>query len=361
MQIINCHTHTFTFEHVPKYFIPFGLVRILARSDRYRKLARVLNSLNPFSDKDIFNRYSKFIEQGYAGEQKHVLESLLRFYPEGTKFVVLSMDMDYMGAGKAKRDFEAQLSELAALKREYGDILYPFIFAHPFRKNLLDLVKRYIEEQQFAGIKLYPPLGYYPFDERLYPLFEYAQDNDIPVLSHCTPQGVYYRGKIKEEWLTHPLTGESLKKRRNRNFTDVFTDPDNFEYVLQNFCSLKLCFAHFGGAEEWRRYQNSGNIQTFSNSWFAKIKRILLNPKYPNTYADISYTLADEDLYPLLHLLLLNSRLREKVLFGSDFYMANIEGSEYAFSIRLRHQLGEKNYRQIAEINPSAFLRSSFS
>ena len=31
MPIINCHIHTFTFEHVPDGFLPFGLSKVLQK------------------------------------------------------------------------------------------------------------------------------------------------------------------------------------------------------------------------------------------------------------------------------------------------------------------------------------------
>ena len=47
---------------------------------------------------------------------------------------------------------------------------------------------------------------------------------------------------------------------------------------------------------------------------------------------------------------------RERILFGTDFYMNKIEGNEYKFTIELRNALGEDNFRQIAMINPTKYL-----
>jgi predicted TIM-barrel fold metal-dependent hydrolase len=264
--------------------------------------------------------------------------------------------MDFMQAGKAPLNFEEQLKELADLKRKYPDHIYPFVCADPRRPKLLDLVKRYIEEEGFRGLKIYPPLGFYPFDERLYPVYEYAEKQGIPILTHCNKGKVYYRGKIPERWLTHPKTCQPLKKTENRLFTQHFTDPDNWIYVLNKFNRLKLCFGHFGGDDEWRLYQDEEDPAKFEQSWYNKIKRILMNPEFPNTYADISYTLADLDLVALLNVTLQIPQIRGKVLFGTDFYFSNIKGTEYKFCIELRRELGEENFRQIAEINPQRFL-----
>jgi hypothetical protein len=39
----------------------------------------------------------------------------------------------------------------------------------------MDLVKKHIEERGFQGIKVYPPVGFYPFDKNLHPILEYAE------------------------------------------------------------------------------------------------------------------------------------------------------------------------------------------
>ena len=92
---------------------------------------------------------------------------------------------------------------------------------------------------------------------------------------------------------------------------------------------------------------------------------------YPNLYTDISYTIFKfEKFIPLLKLFLGDPAepkplkrvldVREKVLFGSDFYMTRQEGhSEKEISIRLRNALGEQLFRQIAETNPQAYLEGA--
>jgi len=356
MIIYNCHTHVFKSKNVPERYLPLKLVRVLIKYDLTRPVARLLNSINPFSDNDMFDRYAKFIKQGNQPSQEAIFEGLKKFYPPDTRFVILSMDMDFMEVGKAPLNFEEQIKELAALKRKYPDHVYPFICTDPRRPNLLDLVKRYIETEEFKGLKVYPPLGFYPFDERLYPVYEYAEKNDLPIITHCSRGRVFYRGKIPESWLKHPKTGQPLERRDNRIFTQNFTDPDNWIYVLNDFNRLKICFGHFGGDGEWKLYQDEENPEKFGESWYNKIKKILMNPQFPNTYADISYTLADFDLLALLNITLQIPQIRKKVLFGTDFYMSNVKGTEYKFCIELRKELGEDNFKQIAEINPKTFL-----
>ena len=354
IQIHNCHTHIFTINHVPEKFLPLRLVRLLTEYNQTRRVARFLNYLNPISNDDIFSRYSEFINQGNQNKQEYVLKNLMKSYPSDSKFIVLSVDFTYMKAGKPKYDFHSQLEELAVLKQKYGDQILPFVCADPRRDNLLEFIKDYILNKGFTGIKLYPPLGFYPFDSRLDEVYKFAEERSIPIMTHCSRGGVYSRDSISKKDLVHPMTGETLKKQKLKDFTDNYTDPRNYQYVLEKYPKLKLCFGHFGGLSEWSKYLGM-DIEESDNSWFSIIKNYM--EKYDNVYADISYTLSHFQLLGLLGIFLLDSSsIKEKILFGSDFYMSQLEGSEFKWSVDLRNALGEKKYKQCAETNVIRFL-----
>lgn len=357
--IINSHSHIFTFDHVPQGFLPFGLVRYFAKKKRSAKLAKFLNRLWPWSDKDVLDRYASFVKQGFQKSQKDILDSLIRFYPEGTKFVVLPMDMEYMGAGDPKTPYLDQMKALLELKLnpKYSDILEPFVFAHPERPGVTEHVKEYIEVHGFSGIKIYPPLGYYPFDPRLDGVYAFAQEKQVPVMTHCSHPVVFYKGKITKDMLIHPLTGDKLKKQKKKKFADNWTHPDNYNEVLRKFPDLKICFGHLGGSTEWIKYYEHTTEEEYKASWFYKIKELV--KKHPNVYGDVSYSLADEDLYPMLNLLMMDTKVNGKILFGSDFYMAKIEGKEFKFSIALRTAIGEPNFRKISMENPLEYLKTN--
>ncbi len=354
IQIHNCHVHTFTLQHVPKNFLPLGLVRWLAKNNRTRKLAWLLNRLNPFSDDDLFNRYARFLRQGDQARQEDVLRNLEKAYPDDTRFVILSMDFTYMGAGKSPRNFIEQLEELALLRQKVGDRIVPFIAADPRRPDLLRLVRSYIEEHAFGGIKIYPPLGFFPFDKRLDPVYAYAEAEGIPVLTHCTRGGIYYRGNLSAQDRIHPITGARMKGRGNKSLSDYYSEPSNYHHVLEKFPNLKLCLGHFGGSGEWEKYLNILNPIVVEQTWFAVVKKLIR--QYPNVYADISYTLADFALVHLLSVHLETAVVRNRILFGSDFYMSNLESTEFRWSVELRSRLGEERYKLIAETNPKRFL-----
>lgn len=359
IKIINCHTHIMTRANVPQNFLP-AIVKPLGdllQGDNTSKATQKFLSF--FGRKDLallVKKYHQFLKIGDLKTQLEIFKVLQGFYPEGTKFVVLTMDMEHMGAGPVKQSFREQLLELAKLKKDpaYKDILLPFVFAHPERLGILSLVYQCFSEYDFAGIKIYPPLGYYPFDERLYQVYRMAEDHQIPITAHCARGGVFYKGSITNEMRKHPRTGKVYKARKNKFITDIYTDPDNYNYLLKDFPKLKINLAHFGGFDEWEKYLINSIDEDGELSWYLKIRDLMR--KYPNVYTDVSYTMYKKDLLPLLKVSLEDETINKKILFGTDYYMVEQELTEKEFSINLRASIGEEKYRLIAETNPIPFL-----
>jgi predicted TIM-barrel fold metal-dependent hydrolase len=344
----------FTFNHVPVKFITGQ--RLLASTTAGRvRLARVLHKLIPWKDDGKLDRLAVFLTNGNVASQEEVFSRLCMFYPSDARFAVHSIDFDYMGAGKAPKPFTQQLSELALLKQKFPQKLYPFFCADPRRPDLFELFRRYIEEENFTGIKLYPSLGFFPFDERLYPLYEYAQKYNLPVTTHCSASGpVFGRNIPPPKERIHPKTQEVMNYSSKKQFGDHYTDPDNYLWLLKDFPQLKLCFAHFGGDAQCIKYYKSNDPIEIQNNWFVKVLKMLRS--FPHTYSDISYAGADMDLLALFSALLHDREVSHKVLFGSDYYMSNLERNERWFSMNVRMGLGEESYMKIAHDNAVKFL-----
>jgi len=351
--IYNCHIHTFKDSDIPRRFLPLGLVRILASKTGFKVVSRGLNNLNPFSDNDTFDRYAKFVEIGKLGSQRRIFEECKRFYPDDTQFAILPMDMAFMGAGRVPREYEEQIKELAELKIIYPQII-PFIHIDPRRDGFFDLLKKSVEMWGFKGVKIYPPLGYFPYDESLYPVYEYCVNQNLPVISHCSPYNpVHFKGSDQE---LHSLLSKSKNPivftgKNRKELCSNFTNPKNWEYVLNDFKNLRVCLAHFGSAYYWKEYlDNPGNEE----NWFVLIKDMI--PKYEHLYTDISFTLNEQEYFPLLKVLLSDKTLRDKILFGSDYYMVETEATERRFALDLRAFIGESNFESIAVNNPKIFF-----
>ena len=350
--IYNCHIHTFTAQHLPPGF-PFpGAGWALGKPWINKPVTGFMRTLNPFSDKDALDRYANFAKVSGLQTQREFFERVRSYYPlpnpetgnPGTKFIVLPMDMEFMGYGTPLQDIFKQHAELATLARDpdLGQQIIPFAAVDPRRDNILDTVKKWVEEDGFQGIKLYPPLGYSPADSRLDPIYAFAQSAGIPIMSHCSRGGVRKKG-------FKPKDGQAL------------ADPDNYKRVLQDFPDLRVCLAHFGGDQDWNDYLDKGWDGTKPDSeqtWLAKILDMIRSGEYPNLFTDISYTIFNfQENINALKVFLDDPQVHKQVLFGSDYYMAEKErDSERRIAINLRGALGEDNFKQIAQTNPEAYL-----
>ncbi|MBY5933533.1 amidohydrolase [Tateyamaria omphalii] len=362
--ITNCHTHTFLLDHVPRGFLPFGLTTALAALPFQRLVVWLLRGLNPFSDRDRLSRYANFLEVGGKGAQSDVLHIIKSYYPENTRFVVLPMDMAFMGAGQPSVDIDAQHDELEELAQQSNGRVLPFLAIDPRRYGGPDGESELIKELErrippdvardargFRGIKLYPPLGYWPQDPRLTPMWAYCAANDVPVMTHCSRGGVYSR-------------------RERRAATARYSDPDNYREILTAHPGLRICLAHFGGEDDWTDYfeRPEGRRLTAHDApiedrrhinWFSKIMQLIESGAYPGLYTDISYTIfATQRFLPTLAVILrAKPTLRSRTLFGSDYYMTETEEfDERYLSMQLRYTLGEDIFREIANVNPGHFL-----
>ncbi len=413
--IINSHTHCFTIEHVPNKFTKtltwFSWLLTIKWIIKHKFIRWVINFLNKASIKTALGwiapsflkslpRLLNFAEFYNITTQEKLIKELQSYYPTNTKFVLLTMDMEYMSAGLPIKKFQAQIDELARLKRnpDYKHIIYPFVFADPRRPDITSIVITRLEDTEapFQGIKLYPALGYYPFDIRLKEIYSHALENETPIITHCIRGAVYYRGKKSDNYtyIVHPYTEKELPFKKPVDFTVNFTHPYNYECLLNpqilrslwndpeiDLSNLKLCLGHFGGEDEWLKYiQDSWRPDKYltttvdecldvkknvwydetspdkkAYSWFSIICELIR--KYPNVYADISYMLCEERVLPLLKVLLeTDNQISPKVLFGTDFYVVSKAGAEREMSLYVRGYLGEELFRKIAYENPKKFL-----
>ena len=132
-------------------------------------------------------------------------------------------------------------------KQQNKDILLPFVFVDPRRirehgKSFLNLntndpkniklekcqIKDYIDGG-CAGIKIYPALGYYPFDVDLLALWLYCQQENIPITTHCSIGPVFYRGDLQdlgEHYDLHPIFDEVYEKEDDQDPEGIEEDED---------------------------------------------------------------------------------------------------------------------------------------
>jgi uncharacterized protein len=98
LEITNCHVHSFTVAHTPDRFLPWP-VPFLVRFSLVRRLLGWVARRFDRQRKTALGRYAQIIDTSYKKTQLEVFEIVRGFYPEGTRFVLLPMDMTKMNAG----------------------------------------------------------------------------------------------------------------------------------------------------------------------------------------------------------------------------------------------------------------------
>jgi predicted TIM-barrel fold metal-dependent hydrolase len=360
LTVTNCHVHIFTYAHTPDRFLPWPVADLVRLRPVRSLLSWAARVFDPNRKKQL-GRYARIIEISYEKDQAAVFEIVRSYYPQSSRYIVLPMDMTKMNAGKVEIGIDAQHAELAALRDANPKVLIPFAAVDPRHDGMVEKTIALIEQQGFRGLKLYPPTGYHPFDRRLWPLYEYAEQHGVPVMTHCSrPASVQYRGEPTLEMRTDPETREVWSGSTFELLTR-FTDPDAYRPLLEKHPKLRVCLAHFGGAGDWTSYLDrpwESGMDDSKKSWLAKIADMIRSGDYPNLWTDISYTLfADDENVYLLKVLLCDSRISSRVLFGSDFYVAeNAELEERRRSVRLRALIGDELFKTIAQENPEQYL-----
>lgn len=420
--------------------IPYGRKIAILIAKNSKKISLL------FINQDQLKYISRYVSIGrfaYYDSQSHIFKRLKNQYPEKTEFIVLPMDMEFMDAGDLKPEgsYEKQMIDLKSLKQTNPQI-HPFIFVDPRREKVgqndffkwhvglnneveLDecFIKEYIVENQFSGLKIYPALGYFPFDKKLLPLWKYAADNEIPIMTHCIRGTIYFRGLKKEEWYYHPIFKESntidymfLGNQKNIEYSLDFTHPLNYLCLLEpllltelvkksknedikklfgyneetatissDLRNLKICFGHYGGDDEWKKFlerdrdnyshrviapaeginfiKNNNLKESYGTlvdvwknaDWYTIISSMII--QYPNVYADLSYIIHNQEIIPMLKQTLANGKLREKVLFGTDFYVVRNHNSEKELLANTLANLSQNEFDQIARSNPVKYLK----
>lgn len=212
------------------------------------------------------------------------------------KTVLLPMDLTTTHGGHIVTNEDVRkLADLAP------DRLIGFASVDPHREDALDVLDYAFRDLGLMGLKLHPSKQrFYPYDEKLRPIYEKCLSYDKPILFHA---GMSWEPDALAKY-SHPL---------------------HFEEVANRYPKLRICLAHFG----W--------------PWIHETLMLLL--KYPNVYADTSMLHMDtpRDFYEQVFTknmgpLWIERNVGDKVMFGSN-------GPRFRAN-RLKPALESLNFRQ---------------
>lgn len=157
---------------------------------------------------------------------------------------------------------------------EYPKRFIGFASVSPQKENATEILEHAVSELGLKGLKLHPPLQqFYPNDEKVYPLYEKAQELDVPVVFHVgtTPFGDRCRLSM--------------------------ANPLLIDDVACDFPNLRIMLTHLG--------------TLFHNEAFMVVE------KHPNVFIDTAaYTY---EIPQILNINLIKRIGRHKVIFGTDY------------------------------------------
>jgi len=359
------------------------------------------NAVEPKKCEDIYN---DIYYQNYYGEDPEAKVFFCNFKGELTELEDDAKQHIKEGESlnKGFEPWQKQLKQTVKVVIENPWKLIPFFFYEPRRwlkdkewgkkKGVLkpfDEVATQSQSGLFVGFKMYTPYGFKPSDPKLPGIddfYKYCADNQIPIMTHCTPGGSYtherelyleredkevaekckyeitqIEGKIKElkqkkqkikkvfieekdkeriEQLNLEITmlEEEIQNVKIKYFNDNFVSPSAWNEVLNNHKNLKLCLAHFGGKTAWAYIISD------------------LCSKYPNVYTDVSDMLHTREYRNIIEHVLLSKAISKakndklilyKVIFGTDWYvmksgfLPDFQFDYYRYCLRSKRFLDE--------------------
>ena len=253
----------------------------------------------------------------------------------------LAMDLETGWGVKIKKTLKNQITELKRLS--LSKPILPFMGCDPRRadltgrdKNLYSLFSyAFCQPPYFSGIKIYPALGYDPFDYRLWPIYKICERYSIPVLTHCGGGIISTDDLCFEVYVGERK--EIIKAHNRKGIAEILNNPERWIPVLEKFPKLRVDFGHFGGYDTWA---SSKSVTDGTDTQHRKECIFGLMNKYDNVYADFSYNFVEDYLSAnLVKVLATNKKVRERTLFGTDYWMvtpdSNMKDRQDEFIARL--------------------------
>ncbi len=351
----DIHTHVFNSDFIPDKY--FGIRNTFFVNPEFLEYVEDVMSQvqNLAIEDDNLLNYAMFIDFARQNTMEQIVQNLISVSPPNTIFAAIALDLEQAIDDKVKKNYEVQLQQTAQIRDNYPQIILPFFELNPTRKNWLKILETALVKYKFFGIKLYPAFGYLPSHPNLMKVYEFCQDKNIPIITHCGTEGAHTSRNFLTLRYTVLQDGQ-LKQRRTskvfmfkNQYIKYFNQPQNWEVVLRTFPSLRLNFAHFGGDDDW-----DGNRKT-DRQWTYRIFDLM--ERYPNVYADVSHILHLKVMPKLFKKCITNnSIIAERTMFGSDFYMIEAYGRYKSIRARFTAEIGTKLMFMLSVLNPLRFL-----
>lgn len=258
------------------------------------------------------------------------------------------VNFDYWLAPAKRSPKQDQMNLHALLSEMSGGYMLPLIAYNPWadikdQGETFELVKRAVLQYGFVGVKIYPPMGFYPYgnskilnstpeprpdpkqlDRVLERLFYWCADNSVPVMAHSSESN----GRDAD--------------------SDEFGGPKGWDLLLKKFSNKTAKpvanVAHFGGGDTIAIHA--------PNSWPQQFAKLMKGSNGSRLYGDLGYwqTLlwcdsehpgCDQAKARLKSAFKTNSGASSRLMFGTDWHMLSQEGAWNEYPKQLTANLSD--------------------
>ncbi len=352
--LIDVHTHLFNVDDVPRDYLG---IRMDIPAEFLRTIQAILDATH-VDDHLLPAKFRRLIDN-ILSTPTQLLAKLEGAYAGYQRILVVLM-MDMRSLGRLNRHtYRQQIEALEALMELHPDTILPFLAIDPNQPDFIDYFKEVFtrDNRIFHGLKLYPSLGYLPSHPNLMDIYGICEEKKIPITAHCSSALVNLR---KRQLMVEGLdrAGKAFRKTvklpSRYTYKHYFNDPARWIPVLKKHPGLKVNLAHYGGAKAWAEYQKGANGKK-DGKWVHTINALLHG--FEGVYTDFSYTMYDRSATQRLVEDIRNGIVPEdKILYGSDFFLIENEGSQEELFRQFRDQVGTALFTKMSQENNLAFL-----
>jgi predicted TIM-barrel fold metal-dependent hydrolase len=324
----------------------------------------------------ILTYYKKDIEDFYdILFMKSMHEILEHYYAnyyevEKTILVPLMMDLDKGWEGKhSPKTVKAQIMEVKELMIDYPII--PFFSVDPRRTDVSNpdnelysnFYRAFEGPNRFFGIKVYPSLGYLPYDERLDPIYEICNKYDIPITSHCGSSLI--RGKFPEkEVVRKKVVNDKIvedkfsfyindRKKGEADIAREFNHPKQWEPVLWKYEKLKINIAHYGGRHAWDAFFKKNDTKPNRVTTINKLATVYNG----RVFSDVSSTFTKRQTFKNICKQFNDHSIIEDILmYGSDIHVTLPTTNFDKELAKFKKYAGEDGFKKFSHTTPRKFL-----
>jgi predicted TIM-barrel fold metal-dependent hydrolase len=134
------------------------------------------------------------------------------------------------GFWEFKKCFFASNEKVLEAVKKYPDRLIGNVYIDPRVPNSIDTFERYMNEG-FRCVKMFPAVGYYPDDEKYFPLYEKIESYEVPILFHAGQTNIKVISK-------EPGVRKATSSK--------YGNPMNFDMIARLFPKMPIVLAHMG-------------------------------------------------------------------------------------------------------------------